>query len=69
MSAYLSGYDSPDPGLLLPLAKIEEGNGHHPTPIVGPAIPSPEGTPAHAPAEGSEAPADSRPGPGRAVRP
>ena len=58
MSAYLSGYDSPDPGLLLPLPKIEESNGHHPTPIVGPAIPSPEGTPAHAPAGGSEAPAD-----------
>ena len=58
MSSYLSGYDGPDPGLLLPLTKIEESNGHHPTPIVGPAIPSPEGTPAHAPAGGSEAPAD-----------
>ena len=59
MSAYLSGYDSPDPGLLLALPKIEEGNGHHhPTPIVGPAIPSPEDAPADAPAAGSETPAD-----------
>ena len=57
MSSYLQGYDGPDPELLLPLAKIEEGNGHHPTPIAEPAIPSPEGTPAQAPAEGSEAPA------------
>ena len=42
---------------MLPLARIEEGNGHHPTPIAEPAIPSPEGTPAHAPAEESAAPA------------
>ena len=64
MSAYLSGYDSPDPGLLLALPKIEEGNGHHhPTPIVGPAIPSPEDAPADAPAAGSEAPADPAPAP------
>ena len=51
MSAYLSGYDRSDPGLLLPLTKIEESNGHHPTPIVEPAIPSPEVTPADAPEE------------------
>ena len=61
MSAYLLGSDGPDPGLLLPLTKIEEGNGHHPTPIVGPAIPSPESTPAPpgggpSPAGGSKAP-------------
>ena len=41
MSAYLSGYDGPDPGLLLPLTKIEESNGHHPTPIVGTGHPLP----------------------------
>ena len=63
MSAYLSGSDSPDPGLLLPLSKIEESNGHHPTPIVGPAIPSPEGTPTDAPAEEPKATADPAPAP------
>ena len=57
MSSYLLGYGGPDPELLLPLAKIEEGNGYHPTPIAEPAIPSPEGTPTQAPAEGSGAPA------------
>ncbi len=63
MSSYLSGSDGPDHGLLLPLSKIEEGNGHQPTPIFGPAIPSPESTPAHAPAGGSNAPADPAPAP------
>src|SRR5262249_3754541 len=51
MSSYLQGYGGPDPGLLPPLAKIEEGNGHHPAPLAGLAIPSPDGTPAQAPAE------------------
>ena len=63
MSAYLSGYDSADPGLLLPLPKIGESNGHHPTPIVEPAIPSPEGTPVNAPAGESKVPADPAPAP------
>ena len=58
MSIYLSGSDAPDPGLLLPLTKFEEANGHHPNPLFGPASPSSEGTPPHAPAGGSEAAAD-----------
>ena len=35
MSAYLQGNELPDPGLMLPLTKNEESNGHYPTPIVG----------------------------------
>ena len=60
MSSYLLGYGGPDPELLLPLAKIEEGNGHHPAPIAEPAIPSPEATPAHAPADRLRSPGRSR---------
>ncbi len=58
MSAYLSGCDSPDPGLLLPLTKIGENNGHRTNPFVEPAIPSPEVTPADAPVGGSKVPDD-----------
>ena len=58
MSSYLSGSDGPDPGLLLPFSKFEEGNAHHPTRIVGQAIPSPESTPADAPTAESRALAD-----------
>jgi acyl transferase domain-containing protein/NAD(P)H-dependent flavin oxidoreductase YrpB (nitropropane dioxygenase family)/NAD(P)-dependent dehydrogenase (short-subunit alcohol dehydrogenase family) len=61
MSSYLQGSEIPDLGLLPPLAKIEEGNGHLQTPIVEPAIPSQDGAPAQARAEESQAPADLAP--------
>ena len=67
MSAYLSGYDSPDPGLLLPFMKNGESNGHHPTPIVEPSIPSSEGTPPRVPAAESEVAAND-PAPAPAER-
>ena len=49
---------APLPGLLLPFTKLEEGNAHHPTRIVGQAIPSPEVTPADASTGEPKAPAD-----------
>lgn len=58
MSSFLSGLNGSDPGLSLPLTKFEEGNAHHPTRIVGQAIPSPEGTPADAPTGEPKAVAD-----------
>jgi acyl transferase domain-containing protein/NAD(P)H-dependent flavin oxidoreductase YrpB (nitropropane dioxygenase family)/NAD(P)-dependent dehydrogenase (short-subunit alcohol dehydrogenase family) len=65
MSQYLQGYDHPESGLLLPLPRTEQDNGHlsTATPIVGQAqaIPTPEPTPDHAPAGGSKAPADPAP--------
>ena len=61
MSTYLSGYSSPDPGLLLPLPKIGESNGHHPNPIFEPAVPFPEVTPTIAPVAASTAPAEPAP--------
>src|SRR5262249_53054880 len=57
MTTYLEGYGNLDPDQLLTLPKIEESNSHHPAPMAGTAIPSPEGMPAQPPAEGSEAPA------------
>ena len=60
MSSYLEGYGGPDSGQALPVAlpRIEEGNGHHPAPIAGPAAPAADGTPAQdqAPAEEPESP-------------
>ena len=55
MSAYLQGNDFSDPGLMLPLPRFEEGNGHYPTPSFGSTIPSPEATVDHAHAGGSQA--------------
>ena len=58
MSSFLSGSNGSDPGLLLPLTKFEEGTAHHPTRIVGEAVPALEGTPADAPTGEPTAPAD-----------
>jgi acyl transferase domain-containing protein/NAD(P)H-dependent flavin oxidoreductase YrpB (nitropropane dioxygenase family)/NAD(P)-dependent dehydrogenase (short-subunit alcohol dehydrogenase family) len=56
MSSYLQGLDHPESGLLLPLPKLEETNGHLTTPIVAPAIPAPEAPPAETPVAGSKSP-------------
>jgi acyl transferase domain-containing protein/NAD(P)H-dependent flavin oxidoreductase YrpB (nitropropane dioxygenase family)/NAD(P)-dependent dehydrogenase (short-subunit alcohol dehydrogenase family) len=58
MASYLSGSDGPDTRLLLPLKEFEQGNGHSQPPIVGPAVPATDGTPAHAPADHAESPAE-----------
>jgi acyl transferase domain-containing protein/NAD(P)H-dependent flavin oxidoreductase YrpB (nitropropane dioxygenase family)/NAD(P)-dependent dehydrogenase (short-subunit alcohol dehydrogenase family) len=68
MSSYLQGHGGPDPGLLLPLAKIEEANGHPVAPIAVPAAPSLDGTHAQAPANGSGAPAAPAQAPAEAER-
>ena len=51
---------APTLGLLLPFTKIEEGNGHHPTPIVGPAISSPEASARRRPGRRVQGPGRSR---------
>jgi malonyl CoA-acyl carrier protein transacylase len=59
MSTYLSLSGGPDLGSLLPMTKVEEVNAHHPTRIVGQAIPSPEDTPGDVPIPDAKAPEDA----------
>ena len=69
MSAYLSGYDSPDPGLLLPLDEDRGEQRPPPDSDCRTGHPLPGSYARRCPGRRVQGPGRSRPGPGRAVRP